>query len=165
MVQGQQRACMPVYIGQSGDMVECFCCLTSDRQQNYMASQLVYSIKFKLSRAIGIGNSWSFNEESSYQLNKSNLPTTIPPVSRNSGAVVMWLVSTLQIPCESVVFKIFAKGKLDFWARISLANNFCERWRECCRQNICTCHPGVESALHSSTQSHSPLHLINTQVV
>ena len=80
---------MPVYIGQSGDMVECFCCLTSDRQQNYMASQLVYSIKFKLSRAIGIGNSWSFNEESSYQLNKSNLPTTSPPVSNKRGTVVM----------------------------------------------------------------------------
>ena len=44
--------------------------------------------------------------------------------------------------------------------RIFWANIFCSGWRGCCRQNICTCHPGAESALHSSTQSHSTPHLV-----
>ena len=42
---------MPVYIGKIGDLVGCYRCLTSHRQQN-SATQFVYSIKFKLSRAI-----------------------------------------------------------------------------------------------------------------
>ena len=33
IVLGQHRACMPVYIGKSGNLVRCHRCLT-DRQQN-----------------------------------------------------------------------------------------------------------------------------------
>ena len=51
---------MPVYIGKSGDLVGCYRCLThslTQRQQNICrATQLVSSIKFKLSHAI-IGGS------------------------------------------------------------------------------------------------------------
>ena len=56
MVQGQQRACMPVYIGKSGELFGCYQCLThshiTHRQTTeYRATQLVYSIKLKLSHA------------------------------------------------------------------------------------------------------------------
>ena len=52
MVQGQHRACMPVYIGKSGDLVECYRSLTDTQTTEYRATQLVSSIKFKLSHAI-----------------------------------------------------------------------------------------------------------------
>ena len=56
MLQGQERACMPVYIGKIGDLVGCYRCLTHTHTQTdnriYSATQLVYSIKFKLSHAI-----------------------------------------------------------------------------------------------------------------
>ena len=48
---GQQRACMPVYIGKSGDLVGCYRCLTHSECEN-SATQLVSSIKHKLSHAI-----------------------------------------------------------------------------------------------------------------
>ena len=51
IVLGQQRACMPVYIGKSGDLVGCYRCLTYIQTTEYRAIQLVYSIKFKLSHA------------------------------------------------------------------------------------------------------------------
>ena len=47
MVQGQQRACMPVYIGKSGDLVGCYRCLThslTHRQQNIELLSL-YKVK------------------------------------------------------------------------------------------------------------------------
>ena len=79
MVQGQQRACMPVYIGKSGDLVRCYRCLTDRQTTEYRATQLVYSIKLKLSHVIskwphtnfhwispaglwGWGYSWSVDE-------------------------------------------------------------------------------------------------------
>ena len=52
MVQGQQRACMPVYIGKSGDLVGCYRSLTHSQTTEYSATQLVCSIKFKLSHAM-----------------------------------------------------------------------------------------------------------------
>ena len=52
MVQGQHRACMPVYIGKSGDLVGWHRCLTYSQTTEYRATQLVSSIKFKLSHAI-----------------------------------------------------------------------------------------------------------------
>ena len=52
MVHGQQRACMPVYIGKSGDLVGCYRSLTHSQTTEYSATQLVLSIKFKLSHAI-----------------------------------------------------------------------------------------------------------------
>ena len=52
MVHGQQRACMPVYIGKSGDLVGCYRCLTDTQTSEYRATQLVSSIKHKLSHAI-----------------------------------------------------------------------------------------------------------------
>ena len=52
MVQGQHRACMPEYIGKSGDLVGCYRCLTYSQTTEYRATQLVSSIKFKLSHAI-----------------------------------------------------------------------------------------------------------------
>ena len=48
----QQRACMPVYIGKSGDLVGCYRCLTYSQTTEYRATQLVSSIKFKLSHAM-----------------------------------------------------------------------------------------------------------------
>ena len=52
MVQGQQRACLPVYIGKSGDLVGWHQCLTYIQTTEYSAPQLVDSIKFKLSHTI-----------------------------------------------------------------------------------------------------------------
>ena len=52
IVLGQQRACMPVYIGKSGDLVRCYRCLTDTQTTEYRATQLLYSIQFKLSHAI-----------------------------------------------------------------------------------------------------------------
>ena len=52
MVQGQHRACMPVYIGKSGDLVGWHRCLTYSQTTEYRATQLVSSIKFKMSHAI-----------------------------------------------------------------------------------------------------------------
>ena len=52
MVQGKKRACMPVYIRKSGDLVGCYRCLTHRQTTEYRATQLGYSIKFKLSHAI-----------------------------------------------------------------------------------------------------------------
>ena len=52
MVHGQQRACMPVYIGKSGDLVGCYRFLTYRQTSEYRATQLVSSIKHKLSHAI-----------------------------------------------------------------------------------------------------------------
>ena len=55
MVHGQQRACMPVYIGKSGDLVGWHRCLThslTHSQTEYRATQLLSSIQFKLSHAI-----------------------------------------------------------------------------------------------------------------
>ena len=43
---------MPVYIGQSGDLVGCYQCLTHRQTTEDSATQFVYSIKFKLSHAI-----------------------------------------------------------------------------------------------------------------
>ena len=43
---------MPVYIGQSGDLVGCYQSLTQSQTTEYRATQLVESIKFKLSHAI-----------------------------------------------------------------------------------------------------------------
>ena len=54
MVQGQQRACMPLYIGKSRDLVRCYRCLTHWQTSEYRATQLVSSIKFKLSHATAI---------------------------------------------------------------------------------------------------------------
>ena len=43
---------MPVYIGKSGDLVGCLTPMPDIRQTTkYRATQLVYSIKFKLSHA------------------------------------------------------------------------------------------------------------------
>ena len=42
---------MPVYIGKRGDLVECYRCLTNSQSEN-SATQLVSSIKHKLSHAI-----------------------------------------------------------------------------------------------------------------
>ena len=44
---------MPVYIGKSGDLVGCYRCLTDTQTSEYRATQLVSSIKHKLSHAIG----------------------------------------------------------------------------------------------------------------
>ena len=52
MVQGQHRACMPVYIGKSGDLVGWHRCLTYSQTTEYRATQLVSSIKHKLSHAM-----------------------------------------------------------------------------------------------------------------
>ena len=52
IVLGQQRACMPVYIGKSGDLVRCYRCLTDTQTTEYRATQLLSSIQFKLSHAI-----------------------------------------------------------------------------------------------------------------
>ena len=52
MVRDQQRACMPVYIGKSGDLVGCYRCLKHSQTTEYSATQLVSSIKHKLSHAI-----------------------------------------------------------------------------------------------------------------
>ena len=52
MVHGQQRACMPVYIGKSGNLVGCYRCLTHSQTTEYRATQLVSSKKFKLSHAM-----------------------------------------------------------------------------------------------------------------
>ena len=52
IVLGQQRACMPVYIGKSGDLVRCYRCLTDTQTTEYRATQLLYSIQFKLSHAM-----------------------------------------------------------------------------------------------------------------
>ena len=45
VVQGQQGACMPLYIGKSGDLVGCYRCLThrqTDKQTTeYSATELV----------------------------------------------------------------------------------------------------------------------------
>ena len=49
---GQQRACMPVYIGKSGDLVRWHRCLTHTQTTEYSATQLVQSLKFKRSHAI-----------------------------------------------------------------------------------------------------------------
>ena len=43
---------MPVYIGKSGDLVGCYRCLTYSQTTEYSATQLVSSIKLKLSHAI-----------------------------------------------------------------------------------------------------------------
>ena len=43
MVQGQQRACMPVYIGKSGDLAGCYRCLTHWQTSEYRATQLLSS--------------------------------------------------------------------------------------------------------------------------
>ena len=43
---------MPVYIGKSGDLVRCYWCLTHRQTTEDRATQLVESIKFKLSHAI-----------------------------------------------------------------------------------------------------------------
>ena len=43
---------MPAYIGKSGDLVGCHRCLTHRQTTEYIATQLVSSIKFKLSHAI-----------------------------------------------------------------------------------------------------------------
>ena len=43
---------MPVYIGKSGDLAGCYRCLTHRQTTEYSATQLVSSIKFKLSHAI-----------------------------------------------------------------------------------------------------------------
>ena len=43
---------MPVYIGKSGDLVGCYRCLTDTQTSEYRATQLVSSIKHKLSHAI-----------------------------------------------------------------------------------------------------------------
>ena len=53
IVLGQQWACMPVYIGKSGDLVGCYRCLTHSQTEN-SATQLVSSIKLKLSHAIQV---------------------------------------------------------------------------------------------------------------
>ena len=42
---------MPVYIGKSGDLVRCYRCLTDRQTTEYRATQLVSSIKHKLSHA------------------------------------------------------------------------------------------------------------------
>ena len=52
IVSGQQRACMPVYIGKSGDLVGWHRCLTDTQTTEYRATQLLSSIQFKLSHAI-----------------------------------------------------------------------------------------------------------------
>ena len=52
MVQGQQRACMPLYIRKSRDLVRWHRCLTDWQTSEYRATQLVSSIKHKLSHAI-----------------------------------------------------------------------------------------------------------------
>ena len=52
VVHRQQRACMPVYIGKSGDLVGCYRSLTHSQTTEYSATQLVSSIKFKLSHTI-----------------------------------------------------------------------------------------------------------------
>ena len=52
MVHGQQRACMPVYIVKSGDLIGCYRYLTHRQTSEYRATQLVSSIKHKLSHAI-----------------------------------------------------------------------------------------------------------------
>ena len=52
IVLGQQRACMPVYIGKSGHLVRWHRCLTDRQTTEYSATQLLYSIQFKLSHAI-----------------------------------------------------------------------------------------------------------------
>ena len=52
MLKGQQRACMPVYIGKSGDLVGCYRSLTDRQTTEYRATQLVQNIKLKLSHAI-----------------------------------------------------------------------------------------------------------------
>ena len=54
IVLGQQRAYMPVYIGKSGDLVGWHRCLTYSQTTEYSATQLVSSIKLKLSHAIVI---------------------------------------------------------------------------------------------------------------
>ena len=43
---------MPVYIGKSGDLVRCYRCLTNRQTTEDRATQLLYSIQFKLSHAI-----------------------------------------------------------------------------------------------------------------
>ena len=43
---------MPVYIGKSGDLVGCYRCLTDTQTTEDRATQLLYSIQFKLSHAI-----------------------------------------------------------------------------------------------------------------
>ena len=48
---GTWSACMPVYIGKSGDLVGCYRSLTHSQTTEYKATQLVESIKFKLSHA------------------------------------------------------------------------------------------------------------------
>ena len=52
IVLGQHRACMPVYIGKSGHLVRWHRCLTDRQTTEYSATQLLYSIQFKLSHAI-----------------------------------------------------------------------------------------------------------------
>ena len=52
IVLGQHRACMPVYIGKSGDLVGWHRCLTDRQTTEDRATQLLYSIQFKLSHAI-----------------------------------------------------------------------------------------------------------------
>merc|ERR1712209_312283 len=52
IVLGQKSACMPVYIGKSGDLVRCYRCLTDTQTTEDRATQLLYSIQFKLSHAI-----------------------------------------------------------------------------------------------------------------
>ena len=52
VVHRQQRACMPVYIGKSGDLVGCYRSLTHWQTTEYSATQLVSSINHKLSHAI-----------------------------------------------------------------------------------------------------------------
>ena len=43
---------MPVYIGKSGDLVGCYRCLTDTQTTEDRATQLLYSIQFKLSHAM-----------------------------------------------------------------------------------------------------------------
>ena len=52
IVLGQHRACMPVYIGKSGDLVGWHRCLTDTQTTEYRATQLLSSIQFKLSHAM-----------------------------------------------------------------------------------------------------------------
>ena len=43
---------LPVYIGKSGDLVRCYRCLTDKQTTEDGATQLLYSIQFKLSHAM-----------------------------------------------------------------------------------------------------------------
>ena len=54
---------MPVYIGKSGDLVGCYRCLTDTQTTEDRATQLLYSIQFKLSHAIDMGKNFKLFDQ------------------------------------------------------------------------------------------------------